>query len=137
MRAMTAEDHRVAAIREQVAIHGRWCSAVEAAVCEAIDSAFDEGIGSVGIQHARYRILRWVARHDGGDCVTHQFIADACGTTRETVTRHLGRLRRAEMLEGSCDRLYRQSYRLTQLGRDFAGSMDSIDLRNGGRPFSL
>ena len=137
MRAMTADDHRVKLIHELMNVHGAWCSEIEAAVCQAMDSAFDDGMGSVGTNHARYRILRWLVRHDGDEGgATHEAIAEACGTARETVTRHLGALRRDGALEGS-GRLHRQSFRLTALGRDLAASMDSLDLRGRAPESSL
>lgn len=104
-------------------VDGRWSLDVEKAVVEAIDSAFKDGLESIGKGHVRFRILRWIAQHEREE-QTHAEIARDCGTTRETVSRTLSKLREAGMIWGTGKNAM---YGLTPEGKEWASTIDHLD----------
>lgn len=93
MNPIGPDDHRLKVIREVIHIHGGWCTDVERAVVDALGSAYESGVASVAIGRCRYRVIDWIAGHEGERGHTHDDIARHIQSRRETVTRHISRLR--------------------------------------------
>jgi hypothetical protein len=124
MKAMPGGDHRIAAIREAILVNGRWGIDVEKLVCDAIESAYDDGVRSAGKGHARFRLLRWIARHEGETGWSHRSISEQVGTARETISRQVSILTAYGVL---VPRVRGDAFVLSEAGRRFVGSLDSAD----------
>ena len=124
MRAVTREDHRIATIREAILVNGSWGLDVEKLVCDAIESAYDAGVRSAGKGHSRFRLLRWIARHEGETGWSHRKISEQVGTARETISRQVSILTAYGVLvpRGRCD-----AFVFSEDGRRFVESLDSSD----------
>jgi predicted transcriptional regulator len=124
MKIVTADDPRIFEIREMFHVHGKWTKEVNDLLCEALNSAYADGLASIGVGHVRYRVLRWVAQNEREEGYTHDRIAQECGTTRETVCRTLARLRKTGLIWGTGKEI---GYGLTPNGIDFAKQIDQYD----------
>jgi len=124
MKAATRVDHRIAAIREAILVNGRWGLDIEKLVCEAVDSAYDAGLHSAGKGHARFRLIRWILRHEGETGWSHREIGEQVGTARETVSRQVSALTAYGILvpRGRGD-----AFAFSDEGRRFVESLDSSD----------
>ncbi|MGB5812046.1 MAG: helix-turn-helix domain-containing protein [Polyangiales bacterium] len=129
MRAVTdSSDYRVQQVRETMLVAGRWTRDVEKVVIEAINSAYEDGRKALGGGNARYRILRWIATNEREEGSTHLRIAEECGTTRETVTRTISKLRKDGSI-WTCGKGPTAMCGLTPDGKRLALSIDSMDSR--------
>lgn len=124
MKAITRADHRIATIREAIIVDGHWGLDVEKLVCDAMDSAYDDGVRSAGKGHSRFRLLRWIARHEGETGWSHRKIGEQVGIARETISRQVSILTAYGVLvpRGRCD-----AFVFSQEGRRFVESLDSSD----------
>jgi hypothetical protein len=124
MKAIARGDHRVAAIREEILVNGRWGLDLEKLVCDAMESAYDAGVRSAGKGHSRFRLLRWIARHEGETGWSHRKIGEQVGTARETISRQVSILTAYGVLvpRGRCD-----AFAFSDEGRRFVESLDSAD----------
>jgi hypothetical protein len=124
MKAVARADHRIAAIREAILVNGCWGLDVEKLVCDAIESAYDAGVRSAGKGHSRFRLLRWIARHEGETGWSHRTISEQVGTARETISRQVAILTAYGVLvpRGRCD-----AFAFSDEGRRFVESLDSSD----------
>lgn len=124
MKAIAGTDHRVAAIREAILVNGCWGLDVERLVCDAMESAYDAGVRSAGKGHSRFRLLRWISRHEGETGWSHRKIGEQVGTARETISRQVSILTAYGVLvpRGRCD-----AFAFSEEGRRFVESLDSSD----------
>ena len=122
MKVITRDDHRISTIREAILVNGSWGLDVERLVCDAIDSAYDAGVRSAGKGHSRFRLLRWIARHEGETGWSHRTISEQVGTARETISRQVSILTAYGVLvpRGRCD-----AFVFSEEGRRFVESLDS------------
>jgi DNA-binding MarR family transcriptional regulator len=125
MRSATPTDDRVKKIVDALRVAGGWDETVEQVVCEEIDSAFDDGLYSASARSVRFRILRWISRHENQAGFSHRDIARHCGTTRETVTRHVSRFRHEGVIDTSQARY--SAIGLTDRGRVFVDEIGGLE----------
>ncbi len=130
----TIDDYRVREIREAVMVGGGWTSRVEETVCRCLDDAFESGLSSLHHGRARFRLVRWIATHQGQPDWTHKMIGEMCAMERETVSRNLTQLRSQSFVTGGRE----SGYELTSAGLEYAATYDEEPLADpigaSGRP---